>query len=97
MVVDIDSLRKRHKNSIRNTPTGRALGEALNEVERLTREVFDMGAKNDAWALREQELTRERDEARDAARWLHIKLAIESTRGIECAAEQRWSWLVEAD
>lgn len=33
--IDIDDLRKRHANSIRNTATGRALGLALDELERL--------------------------------------------------------------
>jgi len=33
--VDIDDLRKRHANSIMNTATGRALGAALDEIERL--------------------------------------------------------------
>jgi len=34
-MLDIRSLRLRHSNAIRNTPTGRSLGEALDEVERL--------------------------------------------------------------
>jgi hypothetical protein len=33
--IDIEDLRKRHANSIRNTATGRALGQALDELEEL--------------------------------------------------------------
>jgi hypothetical protein len=38
--IDIEDMRKRHANSIRNTATGRALGEALDELEKL-REQYD--------------------------------------------------------
>ena len=34
-MIDIEDLRKRHANSIRNTATGRALGRALDELEEL--------------------------------------------------------------
>ena len=34
-MIDIEDMRKRHANSIRNTATGRALGAALDELERL--------------------------------------------------------------
>jgi hypothetical protein len=34
-MIDIEDMRKRHANSIRNTATGKALGKALDEVERL--------------------------------------------------------------
>jgi len=34
-MIDIPDLRERHANSIRNTATGRALGAALDEIERL--------------------------------------------------------------
>jgi hypothetical protein len=37
-MIDIDDMRKRHANSIRNTATGRALGLALEEIERLREE-----------------------------------------------------------
>jgi DNA-binding IclR family transcriptional regulator len=33
--IDIEDMRKRHANSIRNTATGRALAAALNELEEL--------------------------------------------------------------
>jgi hypothetical protein len=33
--IDIEDLRKRHANSILNTATGRALGRALDELEKL--------------------------------------------------------------
>lgn len=33
--VDIEDMRKRHANSIMNTATGRALGAALDELEKL--------------------------------------------------------------
>jgi len=33
--IDIEDLRKRHANSILNTATGRALGQALDELEEL--------------------------------------------------------------
>ena len=33
--INIEDLRERHANSIRNTATGRALGAALDELERL--------------------------------------------------------------
>ena len=35
--IDIEDMRKRHANSILNTATGRALGRALDELERLRR------------------------------------------------------------
>jgi hypothetical protein len=35
--IDIDDMRKRHANSILNTATGSALGEALDELEKLRR------------------------------------------------------------
>ena len=34
-MIEIDDMRERHANSIRNTATGRALGLALEEIERL--------------------------------------------------------------
>lgn len=34
-MIDIDDMRERHANSIRNTATGRALGLALTELEEL--------------------------------------------------------------
>ena len=34
-MIDIDDMRERHANSIRNTATGRALGLALAELEEL--------------------------------------------------------------
>ena len=34
-MIDIDDMRKRHANSIRNTATGRALGLALEELEKM--------------------------------------------------------------
>jgi DNA-binding IclR family transcriptional regulator len=34
-MINIEDLRKRHANSILNTATGRALGAALDELERL--------------------------------------------------------------
>jgi hypothetical protein len=36
--LDIEDLRKRHANSILNTATGRALGAALDEIERLRKQ-----------------------------------------------------------
>ena len=39
-MIDIEDMRKRHANSIMNTATGRALGAALDELERL-REQYD--------------------------------------------------------
>ena len=34
-MIDIDDMRERHANSIRNTATGRALGLALEELEKM--------------------------------------------------------------
>ena len=34
-MIDVADLRERHANAIRNTATGKALGAALDEVERL--------------------------------------------------------------
>jgi len=34
-MIDIEDMRNRHANSIRNTATGRALAAALNELEEL--------------------------------------------------------------
>lgn len=34
-MIDIDDMRERHANSIRNTATGRALGQALEELEKM--------------------------------------------------------------
>lgn len=34
-MIDIDDMRERHANSIRNTATGRALGLALEELENM--------------------------------------------------------------
>lgn len=40
-MLDIRDLRLRHANSIRNTPTGHALGATLDEVERLRAVIAD--------------------------------------------------------
>lgn len=42
-MIDINDMRKRHANSIRNTATGRALGLALTELEELRERLEHLG------------------------------------------------------
>ena len=96
-MLDIDSLRKRYANSIQNTPTGRALGAALDEVERLREELDETRMAVGTYIDASIALTRERDEARWAVRYLLENITQLQTRADLWGLRKKLTWLTETD